>query len=59
VEEDMTQEYLIRVEGFANSYGLGTEVVPGVVLFKAGDYNLTKEELNRRLSKGIVVKGRQ
>jgi hypothetical protein len=44
-----TQEMVIRVEGFADSYGLGTEVAPGCTLFKAGDYNLTRVELNRKL----------
>lgn len=54
----MTQQFVLRVEGIANSYGLGTEVVPGVTLFKAGDYGLTKEELNARLAKGrLVIKG--
>ena len=37
--------YIIRVEGHVNSYGLGEEVVPGVALFRAGKYNLTKDEL--------------
>ena len=54
-----TQEYIVRVEGTFDSYGLGTEVAPGCTLFKAGDYNLSKEELNRRIAKGVVVKGRQ
>lgn len=55
-----TQEYIVRVEGLANSYGLGTEITPGCTLFKAGDYNLTKEELKARIAKGrIVVKERQ
>lgn len=52
-----TQEsYIVRVEGFANSYGLGKEVVPGVTLFEKGHYNLTKEELNLLIkSKGGKV----
>ena len=54
-----TQEYIVRVEGTYDSYGLGTEVAPGCTLFKDGDYNLSKEELNRRVAKGVVVKGRQ
>lgn len=57
-------QYVIRTEGFADSYGLGEEVVPGVTLFKAGNYNLTREELNRKIaaqsSTGtVVVKGRR
>ena len=59
------QEYIVRVEGTFDSYGLGTEVAPGCVLFKDNgqpggkDYNMTREELNRRIAKGVVVKGRQ
>ena len=40
-----SKTYHIRVEGHANSYGLGEEIIPGVHLFKYGHYNLTKEEL--------------
>ena len=47
-----TQDFVVRVEGFADSYGLGTEVAPGCVLFKADDYHLTKEELTRRIAAG-------
>lgn len=61
-----TQQYIIRTEGFANSYGLGTEVAPGCTLFKDNgqpggkDYNMTRAELNARLAKSrVVIKGRQ
>ena len=43
------KEYVIRTEGIAYQYGVGEVVSPGVALFKAGDYNLTKEELNAKL----------
>ena len=50
-----TQEYIVRVEGTFDSYGLGTEVAPGCTLFKDGDYHLTKQELNQRLAKATPV----
>lgn len=54
--------YVVRVEGFANSYGLGEEITPGVALFRAGMYNLTKEQLESSiksadLKKSFRVKG--
>lgn len=51
------KEYVVRVEGTANSYGLGEVVIPGVALFKDSGqtggkyYNITKEELNALLAK--------
>lgn len=52
-----TQEYVIRTEGMANSFGLGEEVVPGVTLFRKGHYNLTRSELNSliKAKSGSVV----
>lgn len=44
-----TKEYVVRVEGHFDSYGIGEVVVPGVAFFKAGDYNLSKEQLNKKL----------
>lgn len=45
-------QYIVRVEGFPYSYGLGEICSPeGAVLFKAGRYNLTKEQLNVELKK--------
>ena len=43
------KEYVVRVEGIAYQYGIGEVVSPGVAFFKAGDYNLSKEQLNSRL----------
>ena len=44
-----TKEYVVRTEGTAYQYGLGEVVSPGVAFFKAGFYNLTKQELNAKL----------
>jgi hypothetical protein len=52
-----TKEYVIRVEGTANRYGLGEVVVPGVTLFKDNGqpggkfYNLTRVELNALIAR--------
>lgn len=46
-----TQEYVIRTEGMYNSYGLGKVISPGVALFEAGMYNLTKQEAEEKLRK--------
>ena len=50
---------IVRVEGMANSYGIGEEVAPNCVLFKAGDYNLTWDQLKSKLKalpKGTVLR---
>ena len=51
------QEYVIRTQGNrAYTFGLGKIVSPGVALFEAGKYDLTKDELNRELKKlGKVI----
>lgn len=46
-----SKEYVIRTEGIAYQYGVGEVVSPGVALFKAGAYNLTKTQLNAELKK--------
>jgi hypothetical protein len=43
-----TVEYVIRREG-QGTYGLGEVVIPGVALFRAGNYNLTAEELQETI----------
>lgn len=43
------KEYVVRTEGVAYQYGIGEVVVPGVAFFKAGDYDLTKDQLNAKL----------
>jgi hypothetical protein len=48
--ESKTQ-FVIRVEGMANSFGLGEVVTPGVTLFRAGNYNMTADELDAAIKK--------
>jgi hypothetical protein len=43
-------QYVTRVEGMANSYGLGEKVTEGVTLFRAENYNLTLDEINMKLA---------
>ena len=46
------KEYVVRVQSdVANTYGLGEVVAPGVALFMSGNYDLTKTELNAKLTK--------
>jgi hypothetical protein len=33
------------------TYGLGEAVVPGVLLFRAGNYDLTKEQVEARIAR--------
>ena len=41
----MKIEFFIRTQSnFANTYGVGEIVSPGVALFRAGEYDLTKAE---------------
>ena len=42
---DSEKRYIVRVEGTAGRYGLGEVISENVCLFKAGHYNLDKEEL--------------
>jgi hypothetical protein len=42
-----SKEYVVRVEGTANSFGIGEVVAPRCTLFKAGMYNLTREAAER------------
>jgi hypothetical protein len=55
VKED--KQYTIRIQSdVAYTYGLGEIVSPGVALFAAGHFGLSKEELNAELKKlGKVV----
>jgi hypothetical protein len=45
-----TTEYVVRKEGTAGRFGLGEVIVPGVALFRSGFYNLTQEELDRKVA---------
>ena len=41
----MKQEFILRTQSnHANSYGVGEVVSPGVVLFRAGTYDLSRSE---------------
>lgn len=44
-----TKQHVVRVFGKADSYGLGEVVSPGVALFKAGMYDLTRDQLEQKL----------
>ena len=46
-----TKVLILRKESaVANTYGLGEEVAPNCVLFRAGFYGLTLEELGRKIA---------
>jgi hypothetical protein len=50
-------EYLIRTQSdFANNYGVGEVVVPGVTLFRANEYNLSLAEAKSLLASKTQVK---
>lgn len=46
----MQVSYIVRRYG-TGLYGLGEAVVPGVFLFRVGNYDLTQEELAARVSR--------
>ncbi len=52
------EQFIIRTEGMANSYGLGEKVAENVYLFRVNEYNLTRSEaevlLNRKRKKQQV-----
>ena len=41
--------HIIRVQGVAYTYALGDVVAPNCTYFAAGNYDLTKEQLNKKL----------
>ncbi len=50
-------QYVVRVQGGrAYSYGLGEVVSDRVTLFRAGNYDLSQEELNFKLLKATTPK---
>ena len=53
------KEYIVRVQSNrAWTYGLGEVVVPGVAYFSDGNYDLTMEQLNKKLKAlGKVILG--
>ncbi len=45
-------QYLLRVQSNrAYTYGLGEVVIPGVTLFRSGNYDLSLEEVQAKLGK--------
>lgn len=42
--------YVVRTYGKADCYGLGEAVAEGCVLFRAGNYDLTREELDHKVA---------
>jgi hypothetical protein len=50
-------QYVIRTQSDrAYSYGLGEVVIPGVTLFRDGNYDLSLEEAQAKLSKATTPK---
>ena len=41
--------HIIRVQGVAYTYALGEVVAPNCTYFAAGNYDLTMEQLNKKL----------
>lgn len=46
---DSGKTYVLRVQGVAYTYALGEVVAPNCTYFAAGNYDLTKEQLNKKL----------
>jgi hypothetical protein len=50
-------EFILRTQSDrANSYGVGEVVVPNVVLFRSGEYNLSLAEAKSLLASKVQVK---
>jgi hypothetical protein len=44
-------QYVLRTQSnFANTFGVGEVVIPGVTLFRAGHYDLTEDEMDELVS---------
>ena len=53
----MQPEFTLRVQSDrANSYGVGEVVVPNVVLFRSGEYDLTLSEAKALLARKVTLK---
>jgi hypothetical protein len=51
------EQFILRVQSdFANAYGVGEVVVPGVVLFRANEYNLSLAEAKALLARKTTPK---
>ena len=44
MRKDKTKTYVVRVDGKANSFGVGEVVIPGVTLFRHGFYGLKRNK---------------
>lgn len=48
-------QFIIRIQSnFADQYGLGEVVVPGVTLFRDGNYDLTFDEVQAKYRKATT-----
>jgi len=47
MRKDKTKTYVVRVEGKADSFGIGELVAPNVVLFRSGFYGLKRRTAER------------
>lgn len=55
----MQSDYVIRTQSdYANRYGLGEVVIPGVAFFRKDRINLTKTQLQREIAKIQANNGR-
>ena len=53
----MQPEFVIRTQSDrANSYGVGEVIVPNVVLFRSGEYDLTLSEAKALLARKVTLK---
>lgn len=51
-DSELNPEFVIRTQSdFANTYGVGEVVVPGVTLFRANEYDLSLAEAKALLAR--------
>jgi hypothetical protein len=54
---EATTQYVVRKQSnFAYTYGLGEVVSEGVTLFRAGNYDLSFDDLQAKLAKAVPRK---
>ena len=54
---EATTQYVVRKQSnFAYTYGLGEAVSEGVTLFRAGNYDLSFDDLQAKLAKAVPRK---
>lgn len=50
-QDSVNPEYILRTQSnFANTYGVGEVVLPGITLFRAGEYDITRAEAEALLA---------